>query len=65
MNKKRRRVVLGYFQLSDDERKEFDTERENFRAASGTQRRDLRESHEKSDKMDLGPVSPSCPCCGR
>jgi hypothetical protein len=56
LNKRNRRVLLGYMALSDAERQELDPEIEKFRRSNVLQRKDLRESHQRSDSMDLGPV---------
>jgi hypothetical protein len=65
MNGKTRKVLLGYFQLSDSERQEFNTARESYDRADGARRLDLRANQERVEKMDLGPVDTGCPCCGR
>jgi hypothetical protein len=51
--------------LTDTERQEFETEADKYRRGDVWQRRDLRESHENTDHMDLGPTGSGCPCCGR
>ena len=65
MNRKPRRVLLGYFQLSESERQDFNTAREAYDRADGRRRLDLRANEERVEKMDLGPVNTGCPCCGR
>ena len=65
MNKQSRRVLLGWMALSDADRQELEGEFEKFRRGDVTKRRDLRETHKKSDAMDLGPAGSGCPCCGK
>ncbi len=65
MNKRSRRVLMGYMALSDAERQELDAEVEKFKRGDVFKRRDLRENVQKSDAMDLGPAGSGCPCCGK
>ena len=66
MNDKARRVFNGWLALSDSERSEFDAATREFRTATESSKRELRESNRnRVEKMDTGPVSGKCACCGR
>jgi hypothetical protein len=66
MNDKTRRVFNGWLALTVAERDEFDKALKEYNAASSTKQRELRESsHDRVIKMQTGPLSGGCPCCGR
>lgn len=67
MTDKTKLVLKGFFDLSDDERSEFIDELNKYlKSPTPQQKRLLREGIEKSaEKIVLGPLDGSCPCCGR
>jgi hypothetical protein len=65
MNEKTKRVFRGWLELSSTEREEFQKAIDEYNRASETRKRELRESYDRVIKMQTGPLSQGCPCCGR
>jgi hypothetical protein len=66
MNDKTKRVFNGWLALSDAERDEFKKARKEYKEATPTKQQQLRESsRDQIQKMQTGPLSQGCPCCGR
>lgn len=65
MNDKTRRVFHGWLELSAAERDEFEKAIREYNAAYPTKQRELRESADRVIKMQTGPLTGGCPCCGR
>lgn len=66
MNRRIATVFQGYRTLTDNERDEFiETVNEYNRAGLEKKSRMTREATEYTYKVDMGPVSTGCPCCGR
>lgn len=68
MNEKTRKVVKGFMELNDEERKEFISKINEYMRGTTTEKETIRksvvvESHAAS--INLGPASNACPCCGR
>ncbi len=65
MTDKQKVVLKGLIELSADERKEVIRESQNYETKTFSERLNLNETLNKSQKV-LGPTSGnSCPCCGR
>jgi hypothetical protein len=64
MNDKTKLVFNGWLALSDDEREEFKKAKKEYKEGSATRQQQLRESV-RVLKMQTGPLSGGCPCCGR
>jgi hypothetical protein len=61
MNDKTKRVMSGLLNLSDSERTEVEEGLRSYRSKSiGEQER-----YKTELRVTSGPVSSSCPCCGR
>jgi len=58
-----RKVLNGFIELSDEEKQEFINELQKWSNLDFSERRRYNESIQKS--VDLGPLSSSCPCCGK
>jgi len=64
MNNKQKIVLKGLLDLSTTERQEVLKEISELKTKTFTEREWLNESLEKAQRV-LGPISGSCPCCGR
>jgi hypothetical protein len=66
MDTKVAKVIQGFFQLTDAEKKEFQKALSEFAQGTDLAKRQLRESVNASvTKMQTGPHGGTCPCCGR
>jgi hypothetical protein len=60
------RVLRGYTSLTTAQRSAFVRHVNEYNeGTSAAQERIIREAINKSQRMDVGPTSGSCPCCGR
>jgi hypothetical protein len=60
------RVMRGYARLTMAQRSAFVRQLNEYNeGTSAAQERIIKEAIEKSQRMDVGPTSGSCPCCGR
>lgn len=60
MTEKTKRVIKGYYELSSTEKREFLKKIRELRDAET-----FSEKRIIIEKINLGPVDDSCPCCGR
>ncbi len=65
MSKEAVLVLAGLARLSKEDRREVLEEIDRMREQPKQYRRATRESWEQRGRVILGPVSISCPCCGR
>jgi hypothetical protein len=66
MNDKTRRAINGWLALSVSEREEFEKAIREYNISTATKQRELREKFsDRVSKMQTGPLSSGCPCCGR
>jgi len=66
MNDKTKRVFNGWLVLSADERAEFEKAVRDYHSSTSTKQRELRETFsDRVQKMQTGPLSSGCACCGR
>ena len=66
MNEKTNRVFNGWLALTENERNDFEKAVREYQAAPIDKRARLREStRDHATKMQTGPLSQGCPCCGR
>jgi len=64
MNTKQKVILKGLLELSETERIEILQELKTYRSKTFSEQQWLNESMEKAQRV-LGPISGSCPCCGR
>jgi hypothetical protein len=64
MNDKTKLVFNGWLALFDDEREEFKRAKKEYKEGSSTKQQQLKEAA-RVLKMQTGPLSGGCPCCGR
>lgn len=66
MNDKTKRVFNGWLALSATERDEFEKAVREYNASTSTKQKELRETFsDRVQKMQTGPLSQGCACCGR
>lgn len=66
MNSKTERVFNGWLALSPAERRDFEKAVRDYNNGTSTKQEELRESvRDHVTKMQTGPLSQGCPCCGR
>ena len=66
MNRRTARVVVGFLELTDDERREALDEIRNDMDILRKRTKSIRELEiDVQGKVLLGPVATVCPCCGR
>jgi 5-methylcytosine-specific restriction endonuclease McrA len=61
------RVLNGYFKLSEEERRQFESELQRYKATwDFTEKKRIEErTRDTVFRLDLGPLGENCPCCGR
>ena len=57
------KVLHGFLELTSNEKEDFIKEIENWSELSFSEKKDFQKSIEES--VDVGPISSTCPCCGR
>lgn len=66
MNEKTRKVIKGFTELNEDEKKEFIAKVNEYINGNTMVKENVRKSvNESHTAINLGPVSNACPCCGR
>jgi uncharacterized protein Yka (UPF0111/DUF47 family) len=66
MNDKTKKTFRGWIALSYSERQDFQKAVNEYETASDRRKTEISESIRSSvTKMDTGPVSGGCPCCGK
>jgi len=63
MSSKVDKVIRGWLELSEDEKRSFDDFLRKYKEGGYSQKSQLRES--VFHRLQSGPLGSSCPCCGR
>lgn len=65
MDRRTALVLMGYFELSEDQRSEFMGRASTYERGSYATKERVRTDVRRYIAIDTGPLTSSCPCCGR